>query len=158
MTCVFNQGINMHTLPITSTNPWKVQFSIWFWLMCHHRFANATQVWRCKSDQYEMEKMKNKPNHTRAHTLVIFGAPNLVASPPPHTHTHRILWTIPHFGVCLIWTIETISFEDMFFFVFLRLEHIFKSLRPLQWPKVLLLAFTFLQHVPLAKLMIPNGT
>ena len=50
-TCVYNEGINKHILPITITESKEVQASIWSLLTFHHRFANPTQIWRCKSVQ-----------------------------------------------------------------------------------------------------------
>ena len=36
-------------------------------LMLHRRFANVTQVPFCKSNWWELETMKNEPNHTHIH-------------------------------------------------------------------------------------------
>jgi hypothetical protein len=47
---VFVQGFNKRALPTTITKLGKVQFSIRFMSMLHHRFANATQVSLCKSN------------------------------------------------------------------------------------------------------------
>ena len=45
------QGINKYALPITITKTCVILYFIWFLLMFHHSFANATQIRRCKSDQ-----------------------------------------------------------------------------------------------------------
>lgn len=42
--------------------------------MFHHRFANATQTWRCKSDPLKMRNKKNKINDTRV-PLVLSNIP-----------------------------------------------------------------------------------
>ena len=38
-------------LSVTITKGGEVRFSIWFLMMLHRRFANATQVLLCKSNQ-----------------------------------------------------------------------------------------------------------
>ena len=40
----FGEGINKHALPLTITKSEEIQILIWFLLMLHHRFANASQI------------------------------------------------------------------------------------------------------------------
>ena len=37
---------------------------MWFLHMFHDRFAKATLILLCKSNQYKLENMKNEPNNT----------------------------------------------------------------------------------------------
>ena len=158
-TCVFNQGINMHTLPITSTKltHGKFDFKYGFgWCVIidsrmQHKFENVNLInmrWRTwKTNRITPAYLSS----------VIFGAPNLAASPlppPPNTNTvycgQSLILGIPHLD-----NQNNIFWGHFFFFFFRFLEtrtyvQVFRTAS--------MTAFTFLQHVPLAKLMTSNGT